>query len=196
MKAIIETKEKRIYVYLPIEVEILNDILQELDGQSTMQVRVGNLRKETLLPTLTDMKMTLMTTDIFKLNRFAELVESLDDMEAVALDCLLYQEIINGFDEIMDTIPELDKVPIWYCHDNREMIKFVAEEGLLPGITYYDEALQSLLDAEQVWEYLAYYRGGMLMHARFYCEPFRFLDFKKQQEEETESDAMKMGGMT
>lgn len=108
------------------------------------------------------------TADVYRLNLFAERLESLAHDEMAALKSLLKSNPEGSFEEILLMTYGLDSVMVYPCKDCRELGETVIENEMLPELEDCSDEILELLDREKVGQFMQERENGMFVDG-YYC---------------------------
>lgn len=109
-------------------------------------------------------------TDIFKLNMFAERLETMTLAEHVAYKAMLKVNAISDFDELLQMTYKLGSVPVIKASCFSELGTFAVEQEMLPEIRNWTAELLKYLDVEKLGRLMAERNKGVFIDD-YYCEP-------------------------
>lgn len=108
------------------------------------------------------------SSDIYRLNLFAERMENLDLSEMTAFRSLLIANPESSFEDILKMTYGLDSVMIYPCSDCRELGETVIENELMPELESCSDDILELLDCEKVGKLMQEREGGVFINEH-YC---------------------------
>lgn len=108
------------------------------------------------------------SSDIYRLNLFAERMENLDLSEMTAFRSLLIANPESSFEDILKMTYGLDSVMIYPCSDCRELGETVIENELMPELESCSDDILELIDCEKVGKLMQEREGGVFINEH-YC---------------------------
>ena len=108
------------------------------------------------------------STDIYRLNLFAERLERLNFSEITAFRSLLKVNPESNFEDILKMTYGLDSVMIYPCSDCRELGETVIENEMMPEIESCSDKILELLDREKIGKIMQEREGGVFINEH-YC---------------------------
>ena len=108
------------------------------------------------------------SSDIYRLNLFAERMENFDLSEMTAFRSLLIANPESSFEDILKMTYGLDSVMIYPCSDCRELGETVIENELMPELESCSDDILELLDCEKVGKLMQEREGGVFINEH-YC---------------------------
>lgn len=108
------------------------------------------------------------SADIYKLNLFAERLESLEFMEMTAFKSLLASNPECDFEDMLLMTYGLDSVMVYPCQECCELGKTVIENEMMPELEGCSDEILQLLDPEKVGRLMQNQEGGVFIDEH-YC---------------------------
>lgn len=181
MTVFLETEDKYTLAEFPVENSELEELIQQFDGQTKVQVTIPEKYNVDLPYHVYDRKFT---ADIGRVNLFAERLEQLDSMEIAVMESLLCAGIISDFEEIITASYSLDSVPVWPCNDSAELTQMAFDNNMLPELRNCPCEIIDLLDTEKVAERVLNEHNAIMIDG-YYCEPAHYQNLRSTEEHET-----------
>lgn len=108
------------------------------------------------------------STDIYRLNLFAERLENLNLSEMTAFKSLLIANPKSSFEDMLLMIYGLDSVMVYPCQDCCELGKTVIENEMMPELEGCSDEILQLLDPVKVGRLMQNQEGGVFIDEH-YC---------------------------
>lgn len=108
------------------------------------------------------------SADIYKLNLFAERLESLEFMEMTAFKSLLASNPECDFEDMLQMTYGLDSVMVYPCKDCCELGETVIENEMMPELEGCSDEILELLDREKIGSIFQERDGGKFING-CYC---------------------------
>ncbi|MCM1508782.1 MAG: hypothetical protein NC177_16870 [Ruminococcus flavefaciens] len=108
------------------------------------------------------------STDIYRLNLFAERLKNLEFTEIVAFKSLIVENPESSFEDMLLMTYGLDSVIVYPCGNCCELGETVIENKLVPEIEICSDEILELLDREKVGKLMCEREGGQFIDG-CYC---------------------------
>lgn len=110
------------------------------------------------------------STDIYKLNLFAERIEKLENMEMTAFKSLLKANPDSSFDDMLLMTYGLDCIPVWPCSNLTELGEAMIENDMVEELNEIPDEYIDLIDCGKIGRLCQEREDGVFVDG-YYCVP-------------------------
>lgn len=141
------------------------DRLKYSAGNSEVMFRIYEFKNMNMPSELYEKNFS---TDIYRLNLFAERLENLEFTEMAAFKSLLVENPESSFEDMLLMTYGLDSVMVYPCGNCYELGETVIENDLMPELESCSDEILELLDREKVGKLMCEREGGQFIDG-CYC---------------------------